>query len=141
MGKIETTSFNGLSRLSFGTRFKGELYSSSDIRIDGEFEGRIATSGKVVIGDTSVVKGDIVAGSADIWGKVEGNIYVGETLSLKDGSSFKGNVQVLRFNVEMGASFDGNCKMISSEDFQKILKSDSGMQQTAKIQENKEGRK
>ena len=34
------------------------------------------------MGETAVVKGDIICENIDLWGKVEGNIYVKDTLSL-----------------------------------------------------------
>lgn len=63
--------FNEISRLSAGTSLKGTMVSSSDIRIDGRFEGKIITEGKILIGESSVIKGDVIARSADVWGKIE----------------------------------------------------------------------
>ena len=42
---------NEVSRISTGTTIKGEISSPNDIRIDGRFEGRISSDGRVVVGD------------------------------------------------------------------------------------------
>ena len=109
--------FNEISRLSAGTSLKGTMVSSSDIRIDGRFEGKIITEGKILIGESSVIKGDVIARSADVWGKIEGDLTIGDVLSLKDGCSLTGNAEVVKLSVEIGSSFNGSCKMISAGDF------------------------
>ena len=86
MAKLETNvNVNSISRISTGTVIKGEIMSPYDIRIDGTFDGKVQSKGRVVIGETAVVKGDIICENIDLWGKVEGNIYVKDTLSLKIG--------------------------------------------------------
>ena len=75
---------NEVSRVSAGTTIKGEIYSPSDIRIDGSFEGRIYSRCKVVVGEKAVITGDIICSNVDFWGKIKGNFYVKDTLSLKD---------------------------------------------------------
>lgn len=121
MAKIETTAnVNAVSRISAGTVIKGEILSPSDIRIDGTFEGKVYSKGRAVIGETAVIKGDIVCADIDLWGKVDGNIYVKDTLSLKEGCVVNGNLHVRKLAVELGSTFNGNCKMITEAEFDKI---------------------
>ena len=42
---------NEVSRISTGTVIKGEINSPNDIRIDGVFEGKIFSKGRVVVGE------------------------------------------------------------------------------------------
>lgn len=112
-------NINELSRISTSTTIKGEVNSQSDIRIDGNIEGKITSCGRVVVGENAVIKGDIVCENVDFWGTIEGNLYVKDTLTLKDTSKVKGNLNTRRLVVELGASFDGNCKMLSEADFEK----------------------
>ena len=51
---------NEVSRVSTGTEIKGNLTTTSDIRIDGTFEGNISTQGKLVLGENASVKGEII---------------------------------------------------------------------------------
>ena len=86
MAKSEPTlNVNSISRISAGTVIKGEIQSPYDIRIDGTFEGRVQTKGRVVVGESALVKGDVICENADLWGKMEGNLYVKDTLSLMEG--------------------------------------------------------
>lgn len=121
MAKTETTvNVNSISRISAGTVIKGEIMSPSDIRIDGTFEGKVQSKGRVVIGETAVINGDIVCSDVDLWGKVEGNIFVKDTLALKEGCVVNGNLHVKRLAVELGATFNGNCKTITEAEFDRL---------------------
>ncbi len=121
MAKTETTiNVNSISRISAGTVIKGEILSPGDIRIDGTFEGRLQSKGRVVVGETAVIKGDIFCDNVDLWGKVEGNIYVKDTLALKEGCVVNGNLHIKKLSVELGATFNGNCKTITDAEFDKI---------------------
>ena len=121
MAKTEpTVNVNSISRISAGTVIKGEILSPNDIRIDGTFEGRIQSKGRVVVGESATIKGDIVCENVDLWGKVEGNLFVKDTLSLKEGCVVSGNLHIRRLSVELGSTFNGNCKTITEAEFNKL---------------------
>lgn len=123
MGKTvePVVNANSVSRISEGTIVKGEITSPGDIRIDGQFEGRIVAKGRVVIGESAVIKGDIVCANIDLFGKLCGDVFVKDTLALKSGCVVDGNLNVSKLYVELGSSFNGNCKMISEGEFDKIV--------------------
>ena len=121
MAKTETVvNVNSISRISMGTVIKGEILSPTDIRIDGTFEGRVLSKGRVVVGESATIKGDIVCENVDLWGKVDGNLFVKDTLSLKEGCVVDGNLHIRRLAVELGATFNGNCKTITEAEFNKL---------------------
>ena len=121
MAKAEPTlNVNSISRISSGTIIKGEILSPYDIRIDGTFEGKVQTKGRVVVGETALIKGDIICENIDLWGKVEGNLFVKDTLSLMEGCAVNGNLNIRRLSVELGSTFNGNCRMITEAEFGKI---------------------
>ena len=116
----ETVGVNDVSRISAGSSIKGEITSPNDIRIDGNFEGKIISQAKVVVGEKAVIKGDIVCSSCDFWGKIEGNFYVKDTLSLKDTCVVTGDLHIRRLQVDLDATFNGNCKMITESEFNQL---------------------
>ena len=116
-----TVNVNEVSRISTGTKVKGEISSSNDIRIDGTFEGKIYSKGRVVVGEKALIKGDIICSNVDFWGTMEGNFYVKDTLSLKSSSKVKGDLHIKRLQVELDAKFDGTCQMISEADFDRLV--------------------
>lgn len=121
MAKTESNlNVNSISRISSGTIIKGEIVSPYDIRIDGTFEGKVQTKGRVVVGETALIKGDIICENVDLWGKVEGNLFVKDTLSLMEGCSVTGSLNIRRLSVELGSTFNGSCRMITEAEFDKI---------------------
>lgn len=113
---------NEVSRISTGTVIKGEINSPNDIRIDGVFEGKIFSKGRVVVGEKAEINGDIVCDNVDFWGKMTGSLFVRDTLTLKDTCSVNGDLHVQRLVVELGAHFDGTCKMLKEGEFEHVSK-------------------
>ncbi|MBR5385161.1 MAG: polymer-forming cytoskeletal protein [Bacteroidales bacterium] len=126
---------NDISRISAGTAVKGEISSPLDIRIDGIFEGRVYSKGRIVVGEKAVVKGDIICQNADFWGTMNGNFFVKDTLSLKSGCTVNGNLHVKRLQVDLDSKFNGNCKMISDAEFDKLS---GNMPAPVQVQEKEE---
>lgn len=138
MAKSEPNlNVNSISRISSGTVIKGEIVSPYDIRIDGTFEGKVQTKGRVVVGESALVKGDVICENADLWGKMEGNLFVKDTLSLMEGCSMEGNLHVRRLSVELGSTFNGNCRMITEAEFNKVAGVEAPKAEPAKPMQQK----
>ena len=121
----EPIEVNSVSRISAGTTVTGEISSHGDIRVDGEVDGRLYSEGRVVVGENAIIKGTVLCGDLDLWGSVEGEIFVRNVLSLKATSSVQGDLHIKKLQVEMGASVNGTCKMISEADFDACLGKES----------------
>jgi cytoskeletal protein CcmA (bactofilin family) len=102
---------SGASIIAAGTTVKGDISSTGDIRIDGNLQGNVQSTAKVVIGSNGVVDGDIAGQQADIVGKVNGTIKVKELLQLKGGSNVTGNIHAAKLQIETSANFNGQCHM------------------------------
>lgn len=123
MAKNDSGSqINEVSRIAEGTIVKGSLGSEYDIRIDGKFEGDLITKGKLVVGNNAYIKGNIVCDTADIWGHVEGDLVTAGVTSFKSVANFMGNLKTSRIAIEIGAVFNGTCKIISDEEFATLSK-------------------
>lgn len=105
---------NSTSLIGSGTTMKGDITSNANMRIDGTIIGNINSTAKVIIGPNGKVEGDIIAQQADVVGKITGNISVKELLQLKDNSVVNGNIVAGKLQVEPNATFNGQCKMITS---------------------------
>lgn len=102
---------NAHNKISNGTVITGDIESNADIRLDGTLNGNLNTKGKLVVGETGKVKGEITCKNADIEGKIEGKINVAELLSLKTTSRLNGDIVASKLAIEPGAKFSGNCNM------------------------------
>lgn len=105
------TENNVVNQIGVGTEITGDVSTNGDIRFDGVLTGNLKTKGKVVIGETGTVKGEISCKNSVVEGKVEGKISVVELLTLKATSSLTGDIVTRRLAIEPGAKFSGNCSM------------------------------
>jgi cytoskeletal protein CcmA (bactofilin family) len=115
MAKYNEADNSTINLISNGTDITGDIKSNGDIRIDGTLKGNLTTKGKVVIGPTGKVNGEVVCKNSEVSGIVEGKITVGQLLNLKASSKILGDIATSKLSVEPGAVFSGNCKMSEND--------------------------
>ncbi len=119
--RILEQSVNDVNRISQGATIRGDMVSSTDIRVDGQVDGVLFSEGKVVVGESARLSGKLFGTVVDFWGKMDGDIFVKDTLSLKSSSVVNGNIHVRRIQVEMGAQINGSFKMISENEYDQLV--------------------
>lgn len=102
---------NASNRIIAGTVIEGNIQSEGHIRIDGTLTGTLTCKGKIVIGPTGRVEGEIKCQNAEIEGTIKANISVSELLSLKSTAKLSGDIYTNKLSIEPGASFTGTCSM------------------------------
>lgn len=115
MAKYNETDNNTINLISIGTDITGDIKSNGDIRIDGSLNGSLNTVGKLVIGPTGKVNGEIVCKNSEVSGIIEGKITVSQLLTLKVSSKILGDINTSKLSIEPGAKFSGNCKMSDND--------------------------
>jgi len=111
MAKINENDSQSVNLIGAGTIIKGDIRSNGDIRIDGTLKGAIHSKGKVVVGTTGVIEGEITCQNADISGDVKVKITVSELLFLKPTAKLTGDIITNKLAIEPGAGFSGTCSM------------------------------
>jgi cytoskeletal protein CcmA (bactofilin family) len=106
--EFDSTAIN---LLGAGTTITGDINSNGDIRINGVLTGNLTTKGRVIIGESGKIKGDINCKNADILGFIEGSLSVSDLLTLKSTASVSGEVTIGKIAIEPGCKFNGACKM------------------------------
>ena len=115
MAKYNEAEPAAINLISNGTEITGDIRSTGDIRIDGSLMGNLDTKGKVVIGPTGKVKGEVICKNSEVSGLIEGKITVNQLLILKVASKILGDIVTTKLSIEPGAIFTGNCKMNDNE--------------------------
>jgi cytoskeletal protein CcmA (bactofilin family) len=133
MAKYNEPDNTTINLISNGTDITGDIKSNGDIRIDGSLKGNLNTKGKVVIGPTGKISGEVTCKNSEVSGIVEGKIVVGQLLNLKASSRILGDIITAKLAIEPGARFTGNCNMSDTED-------NGGTISKEKIQENPGGK-
>ena len=112
MAKIgETDSTNKINMISVGTTIEGSINTSENIRFDGNLIGNLNTKGKVFIGQSGTVSGEIRCKNCEVEGMVDGKVVVTELLSLRSMSKVYGEIKTGKLAIEPGAIFTGKCDM------------------------------
>jgi cytoskeletal protein CcmA (bactofilin family) len=111
MSKVTIPETPSVNIIGSGTEIKGDINSNGDFRIDGYLKGTIRSSGKVVVGSTGKVDGEIICQNADISGEVNAHLTVNELLSLKASAVVSGDILTNKLAIEPGAVFTGACSM------------------------------
>lgn len=110
-GKNQNTDGGSINLLGAGTKINGDITSNGDFRIDGVLIGNITISGKLVLGNTGKIEGNIQCTNADLSGEVKGTVNISETLSLKSTAKINGDIITGKLAIEAGAIFTGTCNM------------------------------
>lgn len=114
-----------INRIVEGTEIHGEFKCSNNVRIDGILKGNLTTTGKLVLGASGKIIGDIITESAEIEGKIEGRISVKQLLSLKASSKVEGDIFTDKISIEPGAVFTGTCNMGKVKDMNQFTSVES----------------
>jgi cytoskeletal protein CcmA (bactofilin family) len=99
-----------------GTVIKGDIESEGDLRIDGHLFGTLRTKGKIVVGSTGKVEGELYCKQADISGHVTAKLEADELTLLKSTAVFAGDLITGKLSIETGARFSGKCQMKNAAD-------------------------
>lgn len=94
-----------------GSKIVGDFIAASNVRIDGEIQGNVSSSAKIVIGKSGIINGNLVCSDADVEGRIEGILKVEGLLTLRSNARVIGEITTAKIQIEEGAEFSGQCKM------------------------------
>jgi cytoskeletal protein CcmA (bactofilin family) len=104
---------SGKDVLSSDVEIKGSIKFQKELLIDGKVEGEINSDGVLTIGENADIRGEIKTKSITVYGKVHGNITVGERCELKSRCTLQGDLKAARLVIEEGATFIGKSEVTS----------------------------
>ena len=107
--KNETTGEH--NRIVERTTIQGHVNSPGDIRVDGQVKGNLTVGGKLVVGPTGTIDGQIKAAEASISGRVIGKLEIKGLTTLSQLANVEAEIMTGRLAVETGAQFSGTCTM------------------------------
>jgi cytoskeletal protein CcmA (bactofilin family) len=97
--------------ISQGITIEGELTADEDVLIQGTLRGKLVTKDAVSVESGAVVEADIAALSLSVGGQIRGNVTAKERVDLMPGGRLIGDVKASRLTIADGASFKGNVDM------------------------------
>ena len=97
--------------LSSSTIVNGHLTFLTDVHIDCEAFGKIESRKKIIIGKNGYLKGEIYSRDLVVFGSIEGEIVVLETLTIHAGSNIRGIISAGRMELKDGAVLNAKVNM------------------------------
>jgi Protein of unknown function, DUF583. len=120
---VSTNSDKITTLIGSETSITGNIKSEGTLRIDGILNGGIETSGDVIIGENSVVTGDIKAANTVIAGRLNGNIDCSGTVSIGSSGKVFGDIKSYNLRIVEGAIIEGRCSIRNEDDHTVFLNS------------------
>lgn len=111
MSKTNFPETGSVNIIGPGTVITGDINTNGDLRVDGTVNGTLTVKGKLVLGNTGNIEGEVTCQNADISGGIKGKITVSELLSLKGTAKINGDIITNKLAIEPGANFTGSCSM------------------------------
>jgi cytoskeletal protein CcmA (bactofilin family) len=99
------------SILSGDLIINGTVTSEGEIQLDGQIEGDVR-AGALIVGEKASVKGEVIAESVTIRGRVLGSVR-GRQVQLASTARIEGDIIHSALSVESGAFFEGHCRHTS----------------------------
>ncbi|MBA4416308.1 MAG: hypothetical protein C0392_00130 [Syntrophus sp. (in: bacteria)] len=108
--------------ISSESSIKGDLATKGVVRLDGTINGNIKADW-LIVGETGIVKGDVVSRRVVIDGTIKGNITSEETVEIKSKGAVEGDIFTTKLIISEGAFFDGrsSTKETTHADYKDIL--------------------
>jgi cytoskeletal protein CcmA (bactofilin family) len=94
-----------------GSEFTGKLSFKDTVRIDGRFEGEIASENTLIVGETGHVQASIRSATVIVSGHVQGDVQASAQVTLHKTAVVNGNIVTQRLVVEDGAELNGQVQM------------------------------
>jgi cytoskeletal protein CcmA (bactofilin family) len=111
MSKTNDMENSSVNIIGAGTSVVGDIKSNGDFRIDGSVNGTIQVKGKLIVGSTGKIEGEINCQTSEIAGDVKGKINVSDLLSLRSTAKVNGDIVTGKISIEPDAQFTGSCSM------------------------------
>jgi cytoskeletal protein CcmA (bactofilin family) len=107
LSAVDDVSINTI--IGAGSAFVGNIRVSGFVRVDGDIDGNLETTGKIIIGEKARVRGNVTARSAIIGGLVVGDILAPERIQLFSTSTVIGDIVTRRVEIAEQVLFHGQC--------------------------------
>ena len=89
--------------------FKGELFSSEDMRIEGRVEGTIdVRDHDLIVGPNATINADVVAKTISVRGTVTGTLTASDRIEIRETATIAGDITAPRLAIIEGATVEGH---------------------------------
>ena len=99
-----------------GSVIRGELKISGFIRIDGDIEGNLDVSGRVIVGENARIRGDVRSRLITIGGVIQGDVIAPESVTILSTGMVLGSVLTKKLSIEDTVILNGPCFAVNDQE-------------------------
>ena len=107
----QRASGSNLSFIGREVTITGNVGGSGNLHVDGRIEGDV-TAASIILGNDGVIRGNVVADSAQISGTIEGTIAA-KSLVIEASARINGDLSYDAVSVASGAQVEGRVKRLT----------------------------
>ncbi len=111
---IKDISINTL--LGSGSLIRGNLSVSGFARIDGDIDGSLQATGRIIIGENSRIRGDVHGQIVTVGGVVEGDVIAPEGVNILSTGAVIGDIITKRLSVAESVVLHGYCFAVNDQE-------------------------
>ena len=94
-----------------GITIEGEVTADEEVIVQGTIRGKLTTQDSVVVEPGATIEADITAAAVVVGGNLTGDVSASDRVDLQAGGKLIGDVKAARLTIADGASFKGNVDM------------------------------
>lgn len=107
---------NELNIINAGTYLEGSVETKGSLQINGKVKGMVKAADEVRVGRSGEIIGQVYAKNARIAGKIQGDVFIDQKLTLEETSTLNGNLTAGKLIIDEGAFFNGKSEMGNSKE-------------------------
>jgi cytoskeletal protein CcmA (bactofilin family) len=107
----EDRAFGAATTIGKMIKMVGDLSGSDDVKVEGNFEGKINLEKNLTVGKNAFVKAEVIASQVKVEGKVLGNITAKSRVEVLPSGSVEGDIKSPKVMISEGAFFRGKVDM------------------------------
>lgn len=108
------STIQGVLLVAQDTEVQGKVSDCKRLEVSGFIQGELETE-KLVVHKGGRVYGDVIANQAEIYGTVEGHIFVKNLMDIKSTGSVSGDVKYGQLSLQTGALLEATLRNVPPE--------------------------
>jgi cytoskeletal protein CcmA (bactofilin family) len=107
--------------LEQGVKLEGTLEARGTLRIDSEMNGTIISDDTLILGEHSVIEGQVIGRNVLVEGRFRGTIQAKSRVEIRANAIVSGEIETPCLMIGPGSVFEGQCRMVAPTEAGKPL--------------------
>ncbi len=111
LGDVSVPRLMSGTLIAEGLSIDGQITCEEELSVHGTLRGQVSCTDSVLVATKGVIEADVSAQSVSVAGQLTGDVTAADRVDLQAGGRLVGDVKAARLTIADGASFKGNVDM------------------------------